>query len=77
MFVTIVRNLTMYTDVKETAITKIAVWLIFIPILNRLTLCTIRGLVVYETLNISELMSGKNSIKDSMDVFIWEIKIQM
>jgi hypothetical protein len=46
----------MYTDAKETAITKVAVWLIFIPILNRLTLCTIRGLVVYETLNISELM---------------------
>ena len=50
MFVTIVRNPTMYTDAKETAITKIAVWLIFIPILNLFTLFTKRGLVEYETL---------------------------
>ena len=48
MFVTIVRNPTMYTDAKETAITKIAVWLIFIPILNLFTLFTTRGLVEYD-----------------------------
>ena len=52
MFVTIVRNPTMYTDAKEPAITKIAVWLIFIPILNLFTLFTTRGLVEYETLKI-------------------------
>lgn len=52
MFVTIVRNLTMYTDAKETAITKIAAELISIAILNLFTLFTTRGLVEYETLKI-------------------------
>lgn len=52
MFVTIVRNPIMYTDAKETVLTQIAAELISIAILNRLILCTIRGLVVYETLKL-------------------------
>ena len=52
MFVTIVRNPIMYTDAKESALTQIAAELISIAILNRLILCTIRGLVVYETLEL-------------------------